>query len=934
MHPNLRRMKLRTSHLFWQLACGVLLLLNFSAAAFTAKDVEAVSGAYTSAFYSLNGTNGFIKDTQTGGVAYFWGQAEMIETVIDAYEWNSNSIYAGMTTNLLNGFLKNNGSSWTYNIYNDDIMWAVLAFARGGVATGRSNYCAIAKANFDTCYARAWDSTLGGGLWWTTDKNGKNACVNGPGAIAAALLYQIYGDTNYWNKATNMYYWERAVLYNTNTGAIYDSIGTNGVINYWSSTYNQGTFLGAANFLGQTNDATLAAKFTMMNMTSGGILPEYGIAGNNSGFNAIYLRWFTRFMKQRNLQNLYQPWLQTNAVAAWNNRRADNLSWCQWQQASPSLTNFYSWDCIASFSALSAADPTQGSAALAVPVNAIGYWPLDATNVGFTVDASGNGNSGSVTNVALSNSGRVNGCLVFNGASSSVSVTNPLGNDFSLAFWVKTTQSIGSGQWYNGVGLVDADAPLNNNDFGTGLVGGKFAFGVGNPDTTIASTTVISDGNWHHCVATLANVAGTSFTDVTALVNRTYYYVVSPVNAVGEGPNSAPASASALPLAAWFKADALTNLANGSAISQWPDVSGNGFSALQTVSANQPMFVASAINGQPAVRFNAANSSHLWFYRPVADDFTMIFVFQSSQGLSTGQNFWEGAGLINGEQGGTVNDFGLSLNANGQILAGTGNPDVTIRSSTGWNNGAPHVVTFKRIKSSGTLVLYVDGGLVASGGSGTQSLNAPNFLVLGGQGVLNNFLTGDLGEVQIYSAALADADRLGVERALKCKYSLSGGATPTSPTSLTGTAGNRVIALNWLLSPGATGYNLWRSTNAGATYQLAATNLVSSSFVDTNATSGVTNLYKVATNDACGAGVNSAALAVNLPLPALGLSASANALTLSWPTWASDWSLYAATNLTPPVIWLPVTNAVSSNSQFQVSLPFNAPLRFFRLVAP
>ena len=807
-----------------------------------------------------------------------------------------------------------------------------------------------------------------------------------------------------------------------------------------------------ANFLGQTNDATLAAKFTMMNMTSGGILPEYGIAGNNSGFNAIYLRWFTRFMKQRNLQNLYQPWLQTNAVAAWNNRRADNLSWCQWQQASPSLTNFYAWDCIASFSALQAADPTQGSAALAVPVNAIGYWPLDATNAGFTVDASGNGNSGAVTNVALSNSGRVNGCLVFNGANSFVSVTNPLGNDFSLAFWAKTTQSTGSGQWYNGVGLVDADAPLNNNDFGTGLVGGKFAFGVGNPDTTIASTTVISDGNWHHCVATrqgatgglcvyvdgvlqatgtgtkntlnatarllfgayasgggffngslddvkifsrtlasnevaalyasnlngptnaptnllalggngriqlnwweaslatrynvkralvsggpyttLANVAGTSFTDVTALVNRTYYYVVSPVNAVGEGPNSAPASASVLPLAAWFRADALTNLANGSAISQWPDVSGNGFSALQTVSANQPTFVSSAINGQPAVRFNAANSSHLWFYRPVADDFTMIFVFQSSQGFSTGQNFWEGAGLINGEQGGTVNDFGLSLNANGQILAGTGNPDVTIRSSTGWNNGAPHVVTFKRIKSSGTLVLYVDGGLVASGGSGTQSLNAPNFLVLGGQGVLNNFLTGDLGEVQIYSAALADADRLGVERALKCKYSLSGGATPTSPTSLTGTAGNRVVALNWLLSPGATGYNLWRSTNAGATYQLAATNLVSSSFADTNATSGVTNLYKVAANDACGAGVNSAALAVNLPLPALGLSASANTLTLNWPTWANDWSLYAATNLTPPVIWSPVTNAVSSNSQFQVSLPFNAPLRFFRLVAP
>src|ERR1700743_696431 len=115
-----------------------VLSLNVSARAFTAQNANTVFSAFNSAFYYQNGTNGFFKDTQTGGVTYFWGQAEEIECVIDTYEWTTNTAGPGMITNLLNGFLSNNGSSWTYNIYNDDIMWAVIAFARGGMDTGRT----------------------------------------------------------------------------------------------------------------------------------------------------------------------------------------------------------------------------------------------------------------------------------------------------------------------------------------------------------------------------------------------------------------------------------------------------------------------------------------------------------------------------------------------------------------------------------------------------------------------------------------------------------------------------------------------------------------------------------------------------------------------------------------------------------------------------
>ena len=1025
--------------------------------AFSPTDANSVFSAYNSDFYVQNGTNGYFKNNQSGGVTYFWSQAEEIECVIDAYEWSSNSAYVGMITNLLNGFITDNGSSWyAGNGYNDDNMWAIMAFTRGGMDTGMTNYCNLAKADFDAVYARAWSTNLGGGLYWQYPENaGKNACVNGPGAIAAYLLYQAYGDTNYLNKAMNIYYWERSVLFNSGNGAIYDNISTNGAIDTWSSTYNQGTFIGAANFLGLTNDATLAAAFTMKSMTSGGILPEYGIAGNNSGFNAIFLRWMNRFVRDRHLQSSYEPWLQTNAVAAWNVRRtSDGLSWCQWLQTSPVGTNFYSWDCISSFEALQAASPTENDPLLRVPLSYAGYWPLDATSGTVAMDTSGNGNNGTVNSAIWNASGRVNGCLAFNGVNSDVQIANTLGNDFSIAFWVKTPQMGGTGQWYNGAGLVDGDSPGVANDFGTAVCGGKFAFGTGNPDKTILSTVPINDGAWHLCVATrqqatgticvyvdgslqatgtgnrntlnassqlefgaiasgggyfdgsldevkifsrtlssnevaalydsyvsppptapasvtvkggnvqvqlnwwaasagtsynvkrsligggpyvtITNVVGTSYTDTNVVNNRTYYYVVSAVNAVGEGPNSAEASASPTPLAAWFRADAI-GLASGAAVATWNDVSGNGWNAMQMVTSNQPIYITGALNGQPVVRFNAANDTCLWINRPVQDDFTIVVVYQSGQNnQGAGTEFYDGAGLVNGDQPGPADDFGVALNASGQVVGGTGEPDASVYSGGGFNNNLPHVVTFKRTRNTGALALYVDGEQLGGGTGGKDSLTAPATLDFGEIGADGTgYLTGDIAEVQIYDTALSNSDRLAAEGALKCRYGLSESAVPLAPTQLTGVAGNRQVSLNWLLTTGAASCNLWRSTNNGASFLLIASGLTNSSYVDTNVLNGQTNIYQIAAVDGCGAGADSVAADVLVPLPALAMATSAGALTINWPGWASDWVLYGTTNLTPPTVWWPVTNLVANtNSQFAVTLPTDAGAKFFRLVAP
>ena len=334
---------------FLLVAILVLSAPILSASPLTAGEIEGMVDAYNKAFYVSNGAHGYFKDDQAGGAADFWKGAEEIETALDAYEWTSNAACKPIVISLLNGFTNTHGASWSDNIYNDDCMWAAIAFARGFLDTGDTHFKEVARANFDMVYARAWDDQIGGGLWWTTRKRTKNACVNGPGAIAACLLYRCWGDAGYLTKAGNMYSWERSHLFVPETGKVFDAERTNGIPRGGATTYNQGTFIGAANFLGHTNDAALAAEYTLRRMCRGGLLPQYGPTGNNTGFNAIFLRWLVVFMKERGLQSGFQPWLQQNAEAAWNVRRSsDNLSWCQWREPTPLGANLCSWACISS----------------------------------------------------------------------------------------------------------------------------------------------------------------------------------------------------------------------------------------------------------------------------------------------------------------------------------------------------------------------------------------------------------------------------------------------------------------------------------------------------------------------------------------------------------------------------------------------------------
>ncbi len=148
--------------------------------------------------------------------------------------------------------------------------------------------------------------------------------------------------------------------------------------------------------------------------------------------------------------------------------------------------------------------------------------------------------------------------------------------------------------------------------------------------------------------------------------------------------------------------------------------------------------------------------------RQVQDDFTIAFWFRSTQGLGAGPQWWQAAGLVDAEVDGYVDDFGVALRADGSVIAGTGGGtsglDASISSPAGLHDGEWHHVAFTRTRSTGAMVLVVDGNQVASGTGSTASLTSPARLWLGAVNDGTNFYVGDLDEVSTWSRALTTAE--------------------------------------------------------------------------------------------------------------------------------------------------------------------------------
>ena len=294
-----------------------------------------------------------VAEDGTGAIAgeQFWPRAEILEIVVDAYEKTGEVEYMELFDQMYAGFLKDYKEEWSFNDYNDDIMWMTIACARAYQAGGKEEYLQQVRHHFDLVYERAWSEDLGGGLFWRTENTTKNSCINGPAAIAACLLYQATGEQSYLDKAVAVYGWQSENLLGS-TGAVYDAWDLENGINEWCSTYNQGTFIGASVYLYEAlgeedylQNAILAADYARDEMYGGGVINTEDEGNDLPGFKGIFARWMGKLIYECD-QEQYLPWMEKNARTAWGNRNSKDIMWTKW--ADKTQDTFYTaWGCSA-----------------------------------------------------------------------------------------------------------------------------------------------------------------------------------------------------------------------------------------------------------------------------------------------------------------------------------------------------------------------------------------------------------------------------------------------------------------------------------------------------------------------------------------------------------------------------------------------------------
>ena len=246
-----------------------------------------------------------------------------------------------------------------------------------------------------------------------------------------------------------------------------------------------------------------------------------------------------------------------------------------------------------------------------------------------------------------------------------------------------------------------------------------------------------------------------------------------------------PTAASA---ARQWTADSLA-LSNGAAVSSWTDTvagkiaSNSGSGTL----FNTPTYATAAIGTHAAVRFNGMDQA---LQVAAADSpiggqtaFTIAVVFKANgNGLAGASQWYNNVGIIDAEEAGTTNDWGLGYNSFGQVGAGIGNSDNT-NYSVGGLTGSTHVALFTWNGATGTITNNVDGISTVTTGAGAGARNAARFLFGSMNSGTSNYFMGDIADIGMYSGVLSNTQLNLLGNTLASTYGVGGTAFTSVATS-------------------------------------------------------------------------------------------------------------------------------------------------------
>ena len=267
----------------------------------------------------------------------WWPSANELTTLADYAMLTHSTSYTGIFANTLQ-LAPNQYAGFLDNFYDDEGWWA-LAWIAAYDLTQNQQYLTTASSIFHDMTG-GWDSTCGGGIWWSKDRNYKNAIANELFLSVAAHLANRAAASDragYLSWANQEWTWFQQSSMINSQNLINDGLTTSTCKNngqtVWS--YNQGVVLGGLVELNQAQPAprllatanTIAQSAISHLTDSNGVLHDAGepnLGADGPQFKGVFLRNLMA-LTAVSPQPQYANFATTNAESIWyTSRNASN----------------------------------------------------------------------------------------------------------------------------------------------------------------------------------------------------------------------------------------------------------------------------------------------------------------------------------------------------------------------------------------------------------------------------------------------------------------------------------------------------------------------------------------------------------------------------------------------------------------------------------
>ena len=268
-----------------------------------------------------------------------WQSANALGATIDYMRASGSQDYLA---DLSRTYRAHHGRGNFLNHYYDDEGWWALTWINAYDLTGNRAYLSQARDIFADMTG-GWDSTCGGGIWWSKARQYKNAIANEIFLqVAAGLHERTPGDTTYANWALREWAWFRGTGMLTRSGLVIDGLaGCKPDLSSPTWTYNQGMLIGGLVSLARMTGsrAPLATAERIADAVTGsqalspdGILRDpcepWSCDEDEPLFKGIFVKNLKLLADRADRADgaSYRAYLRHNAIAVWSDdRRGDEF---------------------------------------------------------------------------------------------------------------------------------------------------------------------------------------------------------------------------------------------------------------------------------------------------------------------------------------------------------------------------------------------------------------------------------------------------------------------------------------------------------------------------------------------------------------------------------------------------------------------------------